>query len=371
MTKENYDYKLKFIIKDQETQRQHISLTERTMSIIKRDMVYFNRDYYTENRSGFLNKIFQNYYLDFPLSPKVILSNITRRKIEEMSEKPEEEVFKSVVNILHRSLMKDAINIYKNNYSNEESFKFRLNQESLDIMESYDDAHFFQNYAPRGNGETFFLKMIFESYASLPAAEREKIFFKDEINLITKAIKDKTRLNIKINDEYVHIVPVNLNNDVINGSRKLSYFKAISERTEEGFIPIEDGLIYLYEIQGVKSSHPLNDIELSALAMAKSENFSIVLHHKSQKSKHEVKVKFSRFGLERFRLEEDNMKIVGIPVEGKSNIRVFEATESEIFWELFKYGSQAKILEPDWLIKKFKAFYEHAAKQYSDNIKGV
>ena len=42
--------------------RHHINLSEESMQIIEKDMIQFNHDYNVRNKSGFLNRIFTNYY---------------------------------------------------------------------------------------------------------------------------------------------------------------------------------------------------------------------------------------------------------------------------------------------------------------------
>jgi len=340
--------------------RQHINLSNRAMRIIEKDMVYFNNDYDLKNKSGFLNKVLINYYEDFPLSPNKILKSMSRINARLTRDDIGHKTVKSISAIFKDEIMRDSIQSYRNVYENGQTFKLKLDKDATSILASYEDAHYFESYAPR-SGLGFFLKILFESYAELPKEKRQYIYFKGKMSLIEKAIEKKRQLRIKLSDNYISVIPYDLKSDFDKGSLKFHYSNTI-EQLEE--VVVSPKVVSLSKIKEIRLGKEMNSYEKSITGDHVRE--VIFPNAVSNKPKIDVLVKFTSMGLRRFFHEEDEMPIIGIPVEGTKDSFKFLATESEVFWNLFKYGIDMEVKSPVWLRKKLEKFYSAASKIYRD-----
>jgi hypothetical protein len=326
-------------------------------------MKLFRKDYELKNKSGFLNRIYKNYHKQFPLAPEIVLKNIPKVN-RKFKDNEIERVIKMLVDEFKIDTMKSAIDEYKNKYPRGVNFKLKLSVETTRILKDYKYAHYFEKYSPRKAGLGFYLKIMFESYAQLPNEERENIYFCEEIKMINRAIKQQLNLRLTLDGERISLVPIKLIKDLDKSYYVLHLLKPIENIDKVA--PIEIVTLKLNNLQqleiGQKSKQPTQGI----IDMVISEIYSIIPHYNSAKSKQNIKVKFDSSGYNRFNQEENELNIVGIPVAEETNTFIFNATESEIFWYIFKYGGQAQILEPITLRTKFKKFYEYAAKVYKD-----
>lgn len=354
-----------FFINDE--RRQHINLSNYAMKIIERDMIHFNRDYKLKNKSGFLNRVLDTYWNEFPLSPIVVLKNITKIHKKLSHDDLGKRIVERIVEEFSTEIMKDTINNYSKMFSNDVTFKLKLNNSNFELLKDFEEAYYFDEYAPR-SGASFYLKILFESYAKLPRYKREEVYYKEEIKLINKAISSNKRLRICTDGDYFAIVPYVLEKEMDKLSHKLLYLDVNSVNSHEDSVTFSPNMITLNKISGIKIYKEFNEAELDMVRMLRdnSLNINIMPHHTSAKAKMDVKVQFTYYGAKRFEIEEDDMTIIGLPCKDKKRTYVFTETESDIFWNIFKFGSHAQIIEPISLRNKFKDFYEHASKIYRD-----
>ncbi|RJX24466.1 MAG: WYL domain-containing protein [Acholeplasma sp.] len=360
------DKNRRFII-DMDEPRQHINLSTRAMKVIERDMIYFSGDFSIKNKSGYLNRIFKNYYEDFPLSPDHVLKDITKIHKSLAQDNIGKRIVEKIVDEFSMAIMEESIKQYSKNFENGEQFKFKFNKSNAVIFSQIEEAGYFIDYAPR-SGQAFYLKMIFESYASLTRLEREEIYYKEEIKTLQRAIESNHKVRIKSKDEYEVIVPFKLSREIDQNSYHIEYLEPMKDDLLNQEVAISTNIMKLSQIEGISIDKTFNDTEKTILTMLRENELKVNLmpHHKSAKYKYDVKIKFTENGQWRYNLEEDSSMIIGLPVKGEKATYLFNATESEVFWEFFKYGVDAKIIEPNFLREKFAKFYQLAAKVYSE-----
>lgn len=196
--------------------KQHLSLSTFAFNIIDNDIDSFTLDNKNKSLSGFLNRIFKNYYKD----SKASIEFLKDKKIKEEEDiyssllvnniviNNKKDIIKEELDQYIRKCKEDVFNIYKS-HSFSEGRKFRINKENINILKSSLEKEYYYKLGD-------YLKAIFEDYASLPYFKRERIYFKDEVNKINEAIKNNKRLKIKFNDEdnkTFYIIPYKLIED--------------------------------------------------------------------------------------------------------------------------------------------------------------
>lgn len=337
-----------------EESRQHINLSTYAMKIIEADMIRFNDDYELKNKSGFINTIISNHFDAFPLSKSVSLKQINTIQQSIKRDEFSDKVTHKVIEEFTKEIMKNNIYEYAEKYSSDVQFKLKINKNNKELLESLDEAKFFEEYAPR-SGIGFYLKIIVESYAEQIKEVRERIYFKETIEKIEGAIESRCIIKLLSKKTNQKISPLAIYKPYDSHSLELIYSVDDIDSTTQSIytIKIKELTIQGFRILKEKSS----DIEGDSIKKLLEEKSTI-----SAKPKQTFKIKFSSAGLKRFIYEEDSIPIIGIPDQEDKYLYNFQTTETHIFNYLFKYGLQARIVSPidvrDRFKKLFKASYE-------------
>lgn len=352
-----YDYG--FIINEES--RQHINLSTKAMDIIEVDMVRFNSDYELKNKSGFMNTIISNYFDAFPLSKAVALKHINAIQKGIKNDNFSDQLTHKVVEEFTKEIMKNNIQEYSDKYSSDVQFKIKLNKENTTLLESLDDAKYFEEYAPR-SGIGFYLKIILESYAEQNKEKRERIYFKETIDKIEEAIQSKSIIKLLTKGTNQKISPLAIYKSYDKHSLELIYSVAAIDSTGGTIDTIK---IKTLNAQGFRLlKEKSSNIDGDFVKRFLQEKSTI-----SAKPTETFEIKFSYAGLKRFIFEEDNMPIIGIPDQKDKYLYTFKTTETHIFNSLFKFGLQAQIIKPKEARDRFKKLYKASFEAYDMEVK--
>jgi hypothetical protein len=350
--------------------RQHINLSTDAMIVIEGDMIKFNNDYTLSNKSGFMNTIISNYYDSYPLSKRVALKQLETLYKSLKQDDLGRKVVQAVVDEFSQEIMKNIINEYSNKYPSEIQFKIKLNKENINILENLEEYQYFHEFAPR-SGVSFYIKMILESYAVLKREERERIYFKETIEKIERAIVRKSLIKFKYEGVITKVTPMYI-------------YKPQNQQSLEVYVMFNDGIMSDQEsvmMDGLKikylKENDLRDLKEKAVSRLQPTKEIIKLmknlitekENTSKKPTLEFKIKFTNSGLNRYIIEEDNIPIVGIQDPADENIVTFKTTETKIFHHLFKFGAQAQILSPIDARERFMKLYKVSYLVYSEEIR--
>ena len=185
--------------------KQTVNLSRYAWNVIKDDIKNFAKDTDPINTSGFLNKIFKNYWNDARAS----INNSLRSKKIELEEQYNQKCFKNIDSKSKRLLIEETLKLYRSELEAEvsknikkkgESIKLRVNKENtITLVNDCNDEY---NELYGGDGKTIkgtpknYLKSIFEEYALLPEYVRERIYFKEIVDEVKKAAHDGHGLRI-------------------------------------------------------------------------------------------------------------------------------------------------------------------------------
>jgi hypothetical protein len=348
-----------------EEYRLHVNLSTQAMQIIEADMIKFHDDYELSNRSGFMNTIIKNHIDDFPLSRASALKQL--KAIERATDSAQKKashqdnfynkLSQLIMDEFSNEIMKTMIHDYSNKYPNDHQFKLKLNKENASLLSSVEDAKYFNMYAPRNAGSSFFIKIILESYASLTREQRERIIFKDTIQLIENAIEHRYIIRYKEKDAYIKIEPIALHKPKVKQSLELIYtFVEGDNKNIIDNITIKE--LSKRELKSTKEKYENHDFT-GVIQQLFDERES-----KSNQPDEVFTVKFTSSGLRRFMYEEDRLPIIGIQDPNNQYTYTFKTNETAMFMHLFKFGSQAQILSPVDARRRFKLLYKASFDAY-------
>ena len=348
--------------------KQHVNLSNYAWSVIDEDIINFNNSLDKASFSGFLNTVFKNFYQKSDAS--ISLRNIELldklNSLYNLDKKCQKD------KLLTNSFITTLINFNSDNlikrvksYPKDEGRKFRLNKDSVEILKESIEVN---NYT---NSIGLYLKAIYEDYALKPTYIRERIYYKDFIDLIENSINLKKKLKVTLidkltnSDEIVnrrfYISPYKIKQDKNN---MFNYLVCYSEEILDNG-EILDKKLTSFRISRFKKI----DIMSSMNSFISKENIKRIedslLNNDVQylvSDLMDIKVKFTNKGLESFNrqiyMRPNNFEIVD------NNTILFKCSEIQAVNYFFKFGKNIEIIEPKSLRDKFIYRYSKALDIY-------
>ena len=350
--------------------KQHVNLSNYAWSVIDDDIANFNNCMEKTSFSGFLNRIFKNFYdksvASISLRNMELLDKL--RNLFSLDKKSNKD--KVLTNTFITTLVNyNSDNLIKNvkSYSKDEGRKFRINKENIDILKESLEAN---NYT---NSIGLYLKAIYEDYATKPTYIRERIYYKEVVDIIESSINLKKKLKVTLVDR------LSSTNKIINRKFYLSPYKIMQDKNNMfNYLVcyceeiLEDGSILDKRIASFRISRFKKvDIMSSMNNFISKENIKRIeeslLNNDVQYLASDVvdiKIKFLDKGLELF-----NRQIYSRPnnyTKIEENIYSFKCSEIQAINYFFKFGKYIEILEPIDLRDKFIYRYSKALDIYKE-----
>ena len=350
--------------------KQHVNLSNYAWSVIDEDIINFNNSMDKSSFSGFLNTIFKNFYQKSDAS--ISLRNI--ELLEKLNSLYNLDKKNQKDKLLTNSFITTLINFNSDNlikrvksYPKDEGRKFRLNKDSVEILRESIEVN---NYT---NSIGLYLKAIYEDYALKPTYIRERIYYKDFIDLIENSINLKKKLKVTLIDK------LNNSDEIVNRKFYISPYK-IKQDKNNMF-----NYLVCYSEEILDSGEVL-DKKLTSFRISRFKKMDIMSSMNSFISKDnikriedallnndvqylvsdliDIKIKFTNKGLESFNrqiyMRPNNFEIVD------NNTILFKCSEVQAINYFFKFGKNIEILEPKSLRDKFIYRYSKALDIYKE-----
>lgn len=348
-------------IRNVDDEQQHINLSHDAWDVIDDDIRSFYTHEADRSFSGFMNRIFINFY-------ERADATFSARKNEYRAELRDAlgglgrtaETIAQLVNARTEKL-KAAARSYKKG----DGRKFRLNNESQAVLDGHPDSGEYDSRAD-------YLKAVFEQYATLPAFEREAIFFKDTMDKITDAIALGKRIRItllpKPEDGGVKFIfsvkPYAVRHDK---NRLFNYLIGYSERLDEKHEPVfGDEHAACFRISRIKDIRRTE--QRAFISKDKRDELENTIRSKGVQYMSgeliDVTVKFSDKGLDDFNRQSYMRPQHYEKTKSGENTYVFKCTEFQASNYFFRLGAGAQVIEPAALRESLRSRFEEAAKAY-------
>ena len=314
--------------------------------IILKDMELF--EFYKKdgslNRNEFLNKLITNYYEIYSLNNEKVLESIKQKLFN--SDIDENAVEDMALSILY-SL--DFNHLELNHKRNNVTISMKPTKDTSFIFDYISDNLL--------NGTTLsgYLRSLISSYVHIPQDKRERILFKDNYELVDKAIQNNKKIYFVIkryDKETRHIV---------------SPF-AIENSKEELFnylLADKDSVPMSFRISRIKNLAVLN--ESASFSSLSLDSFQKMIKNGPQfaygeKENNPIKIKLTDAGklkYTRIYLHRPDYREIE-----NNNIYVFDCSYLQATQYFERFGSDAIVLEPQDLRDRFELFYNKARKAY-------
>lgn len=352
-------------------QKQHINLSEEAWIKIDEDMrnFYFNDG--RANLSGFLNTVFTNFYEEAEASISYrmdeLYDELERTFSDPLFDKYDEKTKRDFVN---RIVMVKQNRLVKKvrSYPKGQGRKFRINNQNVAILEESIDDKFYEGSLG------LYLKGIFEEYARKPYDEREKIFFKQTLNIIRLSIAQKKRLKLSLKEKgyadgsirmerKFYVSPHSV---VVDKTSKFNYLVGFAQEilpngeiAEERMVSFRIARINQIRMMSSKSGR---------LTLIKQRTLEQELASKGPQFLSgdiiEAVVRFTEKGIENYQRQINMRPQYTRKIDDYTY--VFHCPEVQMIYYFFKFGRDATILAPESLREKFRQRYQSALNNYLD-----
>jgi hypothetical protein len=331
--------------------RVHINLSNFAWNILNEDMFNFIRDD-LNNLSGFINDIFLNFYSEANSSIAYKCDELSSHYEELLSEKSisaklDPSILYSLIDVVTANYKKQITSII-NDYPKERYRKIKLRKNVASILEESDESLYYDNNV--GN----YLKAIIEEYARLPFLYRENIICKHNYEIINTALRNNKQIRISVRSgKDFEILPYKILNDRLGIFSYLVGIDAESKQTVS------------YRISKAKMKLLSKSSKITTeLKKTISEKISISDVSFLTKDVTRIVVELDEYGIQNYNnqlhMRPNYIELID------SNKFVFNCSTDQIKFYFLKFGSSAKVLEPESLAKSFYKFYKYALSRYQE-----
>ena len=320
-----------------------ISIPKSTYDILIKDCEAFKffKTNETLNKNQFINTLIMNYYEHFSSD----------------EEKLHDEIKKALNNAcsLNEDLFNDIIKIIAKRENTHITDSTTVSLHFKPTKLSFKAINYIENVLIKNEAISSYYRRLFNSYANHPLNQRELIIFKDNVDLIHKAINKKVKVCITLTSGAV-------NNDA-------SIYKLASSKDE----------LYNYVLICDTNGNPhtirlANILDCSLLSASSNipENIKEIFERQikygaqypiMKNETDEIAVKLSDRGIELFK----RIYLYRPQVERiDGNIYYFKCSYNQITHYFKRFGNDALILSPTKLGEQMKNYYHYAGKAYKE-----
>ena len=349
--------------------KQHINLSESAWIVIHEDIKNFYSSEEEESFSGFLNRVFRNYYQ----LAKATVSLRLKEKEEELVKLYSSSDFKKIDSETIATIIDKQLETYKNelldlakSYQSGHGEKFRINKENLDLLRESLEDEYYDGSAGK------YLKAIFEEYATKPTYIREQIFFDEIVEKIRYAISNQKKLKITLNDKVTVKEDKKYNRKFYVSSYKIEQDSTKTFNYLIGYgIEIErEGAIEApccFRISRIKKINVQSSMG-GKISKEKAKELDDLLIERTvmfmSSDPIDIQIRFTDKGLEAFRRQlYMRPRIYTIDKDDK-HLYTFRCTEIQAINYFFKFGWDANIISPVELRERIKLRYSRSLKTY-------
>lgn len=300
------------------------------------------------NKNKFINKLITNYYETINLNIKKLEDNLL---LLLKTIKNKEELVNDILKIKERNEESD--------YKKEYELTFISTKESKDALVDIEYSNYSYIFTMSG-----YLRKLFNEYAKLNQDERERIIFKNEIDLINTAIKNNKKIFFKvitkkdeeITEEKHEVSPLGIFN---SKDRQFAYLIYYTSTTYN--------VINLYKLVDLRISRSFKDESSSSLKEKINNDLDKNDPQFINSPIIKCKIKLTNKGKKMFtKIFINRPKVIKI----EDDIYYFETSINQLFQYFSRFGNEALVLDNEKLTNRLFNFYYFGYKNIKKNEKG-
>ena len=336
--------------------KQRISLSSHAYSILLHDMDIFRLEAKKpgEISSELINHIFANFHSQAESSIAAALQERRSSLLDQLSAMGDLTAREKAVDLLLKAYTVELEQRSKGRCSQKDhSLTFRVSKKNMDYLLS-DEGQREGRYYCDNVGAYF--KALLEEYSEYPYVERERIYCKQHVDEIGLAILNRKMLRIVTRNQHVsYVKPLELGQDP---ERLYNYLVGMMATSQDG-----DWQIKVIRLSSITSCERR---EQSAFISSEKEREirnairEVGIQYLAD-TYNKIVVEFTPHGENMYR---SMLHLRPQYTKKSGNIYEFCCSERQADNYFFKFGHNARILEPERLADAFRRKYENAAKKY-------
>lgn len=263
---------------------------------------------------------------------------------------------------------KELTDKYAKRYPADVNWQITLSKKTKELLTTDSTSCEEQYY---GQKPGHYVRALLEEYSKLPYYSREEIVFKPILDEAKNAINSHYILKVTIeNGTCFSIKPHSIMTDPLSMFHYLVGYNANYDENQMDNTNNFSSAIVSFRIsrlasveQQYSSSNKLTETELATLS--KELKIKGVQFITSQKQ--EIQIWLSDDGIKKYESQAHLRPPVLRKSDNDEHIYYFECTDSQILFYFFKFGNDAKIINPPELAELFKQKYKEAYDLYELN----
>lgn len=289
---------------------------------------FFKKDEST-NKNLFINKLIYNYHYLFNKNIDTYESYL--KEIFKEKKLNNNDINDLIEKISRANIKKEEIK--EKDYPLTFVTTSKYESVFIDIEDNYLSRYSFSEY----------IRMLLISYSKKNQDERERVLFKEEIDLINNAIKENKKIIFSFNNELIESNPIGI------FSTKDHQFLYLVYYYKTNYYPLN-----LYKLTSLRKSRNIKD-ELTKEEIDKLKELLKGDVEFISPNYIDVKVEFSKEGIKKYKKIFINRPN---PYKKEDNIYYFYASSNQLFFYLSRFGKDVKILNNKSLQSKLYFFYK-------------
>lgn len=328
-------------------QKQHLNLSIKAQTIIRDDMVAFG----INSMSGILNQVISCFK---DVADASIYERITEKKesllniFSDYSHVDREKIISRIL-----SNCENELKLKSSNYESGKGIKFRINNENMEFLTSKELCKEDTYYDSLGK----YIKALIEEYSGKSFFDREEIIKKEIIETIVSSIHSENQIKIALTDGKIIVLkPYKITSDELRDNHYLlGILVPNDERLYQNVISVR--------ISSINAVHILRrngHISKEKKDLIENEEATKGVPFIGKKLI-QVKVQFSKKGEKNYR-RITNLRPSYLSKD--KGVYTFFCSEEQAKFYFFRFGKEAKILEPKILAEHMRTEHQKAANMY-------
>ena len=317
-----------------------ISLPKAVLMTLKNDCKNFNilKADGSQNFNAFINNLVINYYEDFSANEEILHDNI-KTALDIVPDRYKEKLFTDMIKII----AKKQVSVLDGEST---SFSFKPTKMSERAIT------FIENILIKSESISSYYRRMFITYVSKTQPQRERIIFKENYDILQKAIKKRVRVCIVTKGDSI---------------KNTSVYGVFSAKEElYNYVLSTDGqTLFTIRLANIKSVSVLSDKSEIPEYIKDVFNRQIRCGVQYPIFKEEdklIKVKFTEKGIYLF----NRIYLYRpTPVKTDGNIYYFDCSTNQAIHYFKRLGGDAVIIEPRSVVEIMRNFYTGAMKKYN------
>ena len=316
-----------------------------------------------KKRTTLINLIILNFHLEASCSISLKLKNFESdlsKCLGEKDQKRNEDIISKILSEMAKKLSED----YTVHKESDVNWQITLNKKVKELL-TLDPHSSEEKYYKNRPGR--YVKALLEEYALQPYHIREKIVYKQTLEVIKNAIEDQNILHIiNLNGNHFYIKPYIQMTDPLSMYHYLIGYNAMPPSFNADKTTIPPAKVISFRLSRITNIEPQPFPSGEITASEKNQ----ILKELNEKGVQfvsgdttSIKVWLSDLGIVMYNTRL-HLRPSAIVDESDDHIYYFECTETQILYYFFSFGSEAKILSPDSLVGKFRSQYANALALY-------